>query len=110
MFIMTPLPQNHDDNRHSHYPSTKNHHHEQPGQTKHQSNNKVMSDGRQGGDGTWRDEGGNNANVREGRAARMGVGDKQGRDGQGRDEQPGTQEMSLDISWVIGFLFLFAFD
>ena len=43
--------------------------------------------------------GGNNANVREGQAARMGVGDEQGRDGQGRDEQRrdkqrGTQETS----------------
>ena len=43
--------------------------------------------------------GGNNTNAREGRAARMGVGDERGRDGQGRDkqrrdEQRGTQEMS----------------
>jgi len=99
MFITMPLPQNHDNDRHSHYPSTKNHCREQPGQMKQQSNNKATSDGRRGGDGTWRDEGGNNANAREGRAAQMGVGDEQGRDGQGRDKQRrdkqcGTQETS----------------
>jgi len=44
MFIMMPLPQNHNNDQHSHYPSTKNHRHEQPGQTKQQSNNKVMGD------------------------------------------------------------------
>jgi len=95
-------------------PSTKNHRREQPGQMKQQSNNKVMSDRRQGGDRTWGDEGGKQTRM-QGRDKQhewelgMGKGGTgKGGMGKGGTSSVGPKRHPRHLLGCRFFLFLFA--
>jgi len=72
---------------------------------KHQSNNKAQAVGDEGGDGTWGDKEGKQRECEGGMSSTNG---SWGRAKEGRAVQDPRDV--LDVSWVIGFLFLFAFD